>query len=215
MSAIDATRKDIIEACRRLHALGLVAATTDGNISARLDDGTILITPSGVAKEDVNEEQLIRIDMDNNLVEGSLKPSTETLMHIEAYRQRPDVRGVVHAHPPVATAFSIAGISIEAPVMPEVVVHFRKIPTAKYATAASIENAETIRELVREHDIIILDHHGALTVGGDVMTAHQRMEKLEHVARTLWAARTLGPVRTLKPEQVEKLVELRRRIYGK
>ena len=131
-------------------------------------------------------------------------------MHLEVYRQRPDVNAVVHAHPPLAIAFSIAGVSLARCVLPEVIVTLGGIPTAEYATPGTMEVPESIRQAVREYDAIILAHHGSLTVGRTLWEAYLRLEKVEHTAEITLAAQQLGRVTTLSPQAVEKLAEMRR-----
>jgi L-fuculose-phosphate aldolase len=133
-------------------------------------------------------------------------------MHLEVYRQRPDVEAVVHAHPPVATAFSIAGVSLARCVIPEVIVTLGAIPTAAYAMPGTLEVPASIREAIQEYDAIILAHHGSLTAGHSLWEAYLRLEKVEHTAEITLAAQQLGQVRTLPPEAVEKLAEKRREL---
>jgi len=138
------------------------------------------------------------------------RPSSEILMHLEVYRQRPDVNAVVHAHPPLATAFSIAGVSLARCVIPEVIVTLGGILTTEYATPGTAEVPETIRQAIQHHDAIILTHHGSLTVGRTLWEAYLRLEKVEHTAQITLAAHQLGRVSTLSPQAVEKLAEQRR-----
>jgi L-fuculose-phosphate aldolase len=200
-------KQEMVEICRMLHRKNLVAAT-DGNVSARVGD-YLLTTPSGVNKGWVKEEQLIIVDLNGGLVEGSGRPTSELAMHLTVYRLRPEVQAVVHAHPPLATAFTIAGVSLEEQVLPEVVLNLGVILTAAYATPSSPEVPEAIRELIKNHDALLLDRHGAVTVGGDLMEAYNRMEKLEHTAMVLLMAHLLGGVRALPPEEVAKLLTLK------
>jgi L-fuculose-phosphate aldolase len=131
-------------------------------------------------------------------------------MHLEVYRQRPDVNAVIHAHPPLAVAFSIAGVSLARCVLPEVVVTLGGIPTTDYATPGTTEVSESIRQTIRDYDAIILAHHGSLTVGKTLWEAYLRLEKVEHTAQITMAAQQLGRVQTLSPEAVAKLAALRR-----
>ena len=212
----NALREQIILVGKLMYERGLVVGL-DGNISARLPDGNILVTPSGVCKGLMTADQLIVVDMDGRKVgpETSstrrLKPTSETLMHLEAYRQRPDVGGVVHAHPCTTIALSIAGISLADCVVPEAIVNLGLVPTADYATPASEENVGAIRDLIGRHDGIILRRHGSLTVGEDPWQAFVRLEFLEQVARITFMLRQLGMGQALPPEEVEKLLEQRRR----
>ena len=208
-------RDDIIEVARLLDRKGLVAAT-DGNISVRLPDGRFLLTPSGVPKGKVHHDQLILVDGEGSPVAsaGSAtgKPTSEFRMHLEAYRVRPDVLAVVHAHPVTVTAFTIAGLSLAQCVIPEVVVTLGAVPTSRYATPSSEQGPEVIREFIGDCDAIILDRHGAITVGKTVFEAYYKMEKLEHAAEITLKARQLGKVKTLPPEEVRRLMELRQKL---
>ena len=184
-----------------------------GNLSARLGPDRILATPSGLAKGFLSPDQLILVDMDGKLVPPALpglKPTSELLMHLEAYRQRPDVNGVIHAHPITSVALSIAGIPLTDCIIPEAVVLFGAIPTTPYATPSSAENQHAISELVKTHDAIVLAYHGSLTVGPTLWEAYLKLESLEHTAKIIALAQTLGGAKPLPPEQVMKLIETRK-----
>jgi L-fuculose-phosphate aldolase len=206
MEAARHLKREIVKICRMLHRKNFIAAT-DGNVSVRYGEG-LLATPSGVNKGFMEEDQVIAVDLEGRLVEGQGRPTSEIQMHLLAYRLRPEVGAVIHAHPPLATACSIAGVSLEEPVLPEVVLTLRKIPTAAYATPATPQLSEAIRELLKDYDAIILAHHGAVTVGRDLMEAYNKMEKLEHTALVVLTARLLGGVSALSPENLEKLLRL-------
>ncbi len=197
-------RRDVVAVGRVLYEKDLAIAT-DGNISVRLDDERLLTTPSGVCKGMLEADGLVVTDMAGRCLSGG-KPSSELRLHLAVYEARPDVRAVVHAHPPVATAFTVAGIGLDEPVLPEVVFTLGAIPTARYATPSSAQGPEVVRELIGDHDAILLDHHGAVTCGPDVWDAQKKMEKVEHAARTVLAARQLGRVRVLPPDEVQRLV---------
>jgi|UniRef100_A0A7C5EMC0 L-fuculose-phosphate aldolase len=200
-------RQKVVRICQLLHQKNLIAAM-DGNVSVKFGDG-LLTTPSGVNKGFLEEDQLIMVDWNGRVVDGEGQPTSELALHLAVYRLRPEVEAVVHAHPPVATAFSIAGISLEDFVLPEVVMTLGVIPTASYATPTSPEVPESIRNLIQKHDALILERHGALTVGRDLMDAYNKMEKLEHAAVIIFSALQLGRVRCLPPREVEKLIQMR------
>ena len=184
-----------------------------GNISARLGPDRILATPSGLAKGFLAPEQLIIVDMAGQLVQpapAGLKPTSELLMHLEAYKQRADVMGVVHAHPITAVALSLVGISLTDCIIPEAIVILGSIPTTPYATPSSAENQRAISELVKTHDAIVLAYHGSLTVGSSVWEAYLKLESLEHTARIIAQARMLGEIKPLAPEQIQKLIKMRK-----
>ncbi|MCC6802907.1 MAG: class II aldolase/adducin family protein [Anaerolineae bacterium] len=192
---------------------------TSGNISARLDGNHILCTPSGLAKGHMTPDQLIVVNMDGEKVgeptdaNANLLPTSEILMHLECYLQRPDVNGVVHAHPTTAVALTAAGVSMERALLAEAVIMLGLVPTAPYATPCGTEDRNSIRGLIVDHDAVMLSHHGSLTVGADVWTAYLRLEVLEHYAEVLFKAKQLGLVRTLSAKDVDDLLALRRR-YG-
>ena len=210
-------REQIVGIGRSLYERGLIAGG-DGNISARLDASRVLCTPSGLRKGSMTPEQLIIVDMDGRKVgpESSasrkLVPTSEIRMHLEAYRQRSDVGGVVHAHPPIAVALSIAGISLADCMLPEVIVNLGLVPTTDYATPASEENVQAIRDLIANHDGVILKRHGALTTGRDPQEAHMRMEYIEQLAQITLALQQLGKGQPLPAEQVNKLVAQRKKM---
>lgn len=204
-------RKEICRIGRRLEEKGFVAAT-DGNISCKIAPDQILITPSGIPKGDLTENDLIVIDPEGRLMEGDRKPSSETLMHLAVYRERSDVYAVIHAHPPITTALTVAGVTLAQCVIPEVVVTMGTIPTAEYATPSTEEGACVIKDLIHETDVIILDRHGSLTVGATLKSAYLKLEKLEHAAKITATAKMLGQVKTLSKEEVAKLVDLRQKL---
>lgn len=211
MNDENALRAEIVRIGRLMHQFEFVDGTS-GNISARIGRDRILATPSGLAKGFLSPDQLIIVDMHGALVPPALpglRPTSELLMHLEAYKQRPDVNGVVHAHPITAIALSISGIPLTDCIIPEAVVVFGAIPTTPYATPSSAENQQAISELVRTHDAIVLAYHGSLTVGSTAWDAYLKLESLEHTAKIVAQAHMLGGVKPLPPEQVQKLIQMR------
>ena len=206
-------RAEIIRVGQLMHQFELVDGAS-GNISARLGSDRILATPSGLAKGFLAPEQLIVVDMSGELVPpapAGLRPTSELLMHLEAYRQRPDVQGVVHAHPITAVALSIVGVPLTDCIIPESVLLFGAIPTTPYANPSSVENQRAISELVKTHDAILLAYHGSLTVGASVWEAYLKLESLEHTAKIIAQARMLGDVKPLPPDQVAKIIDMRQK----
>ena len=183
-------KQDIVQVCQMLHRKNYLAAT-DGNVSVRLGD-QVLLTPSGVNKGMMAEDQVITVDLEGRLLAGTGRPTSELRMHLLVYELRPEAGAVVHAHLPYATACTLAGISLLEPILPEVVITLKGIPTAAYATPGTEEVPKAIREFIPEFDAILLSRHGAMTVGRDVMDAYNKMEKLEHTARVVLAARLQG-----------------------
>jgi L-fuculose-phosphate aldolase len=206
-------REEILRIGRLMWERGYVAAT-DGNISARLGADRLLVTASGHSKGFLTASDVILLDLEGRPAGGyrgrGQRPSSEILMHLEVYRQRPEVQAVIHAHPPLATAFSIAGVSLARCVIPEVIVTLGGIPTTDYATPSTHEVPESIRQAIRHYDAIIMSHHGSLTVGSDLWEAYLRLEKVEHTAQITLAAHQLGHVGTLSPGAVDQLAEMRR-----
>ena len=194
----------IARVCRRLYERGLVAGP-DGNVSVRLHDGSILVTPSGMSKVDVTPDDLVLVDGGGQVLDAKGKPSSELRMHLRIYERRADVFAVVHAHPPTATGFAVAGESFMAPVLPEVILQMGEVPIVRYATPGTEALANNFDLYVEQHDAFLMANHGATTVGATLEMAHQRMESLEHAARIILTARMLGTVNELSPADVKAL----------
>jgi L-fuculose-phosphate aldolase len=203
-------RNDIVEVGRRLYEKGLIAAA-DGNVSVRMGDDRILTTPSGRNKGRLGPEDLVVTDLQGRKLYGKLEPSSELEMHLVMYQERPDIGAVVHAHPVNAAGFAVAGIPMDQPLLSEVVLTLGTVPLAEYGTPTTPELASAVRPYAR-FDGILLANHGAVTVGGDVYHAYDRMETLEHSAHIYVVARTLGSERPLSEEHVAKLKEIRERL---
>ena len=194
----------IARVCRRLYERGLVAGP-DGNVSVRLHEGSIVVTPSGMSKVDVTPDDLVLVDPEGRVLDGKGNPSSELRMHLRIYERRADVSAVVHAHPPTATGFAVAGESFMAPVLPEVILQMGEVPIVRYATPGTAELADSFDPYLARHDAFLMANHGATTVGPTLEVAHQRMESLEHAARIILAARMLGRVNELSPADVKAL----------
>lgn len=207
-------RTEIVRVCRRLYERGLIAGG-EGNVSARLADGSILVTPAGASKIDVVEDDLVVVDRTGKRVAGSGRPSSELGVHLRIYQLRHDVEAVVHAHPPFATAFAVAGEDLMAPVLPEILVQIGGVPLVPYATPGSPALAEAIEPFLQLHDAFLMANHGATSYGSTLSIAHQRMESLEHAAQILFSARALGHVSPLTDDQRDALLELRRQAGGR
>lgn len=207
-------RAEIVRIGQLMHARGLLCGF-EGNLSARLDDERLLMTPSGLHKGLMREEQLLVVDLEGRIVVESeatrgLRPTSELPMHLEAYRRRPDVRAVVHAHPPITVALSIAGVAMDTPLLPEVIVLLGLIPTTDYAMSSSDEGAAAIRRLIADHDALILQRHGTLTVGTTLTVAFMRLETVEQNARIHFMLAQLGANIPLAAHEVRKLLQMRR-----
>jgi L-fuculose-phosphate aldolase len=206
--AEDAFRADIVEVGRRMYARGYVASN-DGNISIKLDDASILTTPKSVSKGFMTPDMMVVVDLDGKKIRGTRDASSELLMHLEVYRNRSDVRAVVHAHPPIATGFAVAGIPLDRAVLAEVVTTLGSIPIAEYGTPSTPELPAAVRKYIKAHDGLLLANHGALTIGPDVYAAYYKMETIEHFAKISLVTRQLGRENLLSREEVHRLQELR------
>lgn len=204
---MNVTRKEIIRVCRKLDSLGFVPAT-DGNVSVRLDDKRILITPSLLRKGDITESQLLVTDMEGRVLTGKGRPSSEIKMHIYAYKKRPDISAIVHAHPPFATAFACAGLDLTAPLLPEVVLTVGPVPLARYATPSTEEVPRSIAPLIKKHQALLLANHGVLAMGNNLDEALQRMERVEHLAKISFLARAVKRPQYLNKKQLQSLLDL-------
>jgi L-fuculose-phosphate aldolase len=207
-------RQQIVRVGRLLYDKGFISAS-DGNISARMEPGRILITPSGLHKGFLEPDELLFVDEEGHRVGAStttsrkLKPTSELPMHLAAYSLRPDIGAVVHAHPPTTIALSIAGIPLADCLLPEVIVSLGLIPTTEYATPSSDENVRAIREFILNHDALVLQRHGTVTVGSDPMQGFMRLETVEQNARVAYMLAQLGVHNPLSPDEVSKLLKQR------
>jgi L-fuculose-phosphate aldolase len=201
-------RADICEIGRRLYAREYTASN-DGNISVRLGPDRLLMTPTSVCKGFMTVDMMCITDLDGKKVAGERHPSSEMQMHLEVYRRRPDVQAVVHAHPPIATGFAVAGIPLDRAVLAEVVTTLGSVPIAEYATPSTKELPEAVSKYVQAHDGMLLANHGALTMGKDLFSAYYKMETIEHFAKISLVARLLGGERILSREEVFRLQDLR------
>ena len=207
-------KEQMCDICHKMWQLGWVAAN-DGNVSVRLSDGNFLATPTGISKSFITPEKLVKINENGDILEAmsGYKPSSEIKMHLRCYRERPDVNGVVHAHPPTATGFAVAGLSLDDYSMIETVIAIGSIPLTPYGTPSTMEVPEAITPYLKEHDVMLLQNHGALAVGSDVYTAYYRMETLELFAKITLTARLLGGAKEIPKKQIDKLLDLRDSYY--
>ena len=205
-------RADIVEAGRRMYGRGYVASN-DGNISARLDDERLITTPKSVSKGFMTPDMLVIVDWNGKKISGDRDASSELPMHLEVYRNRPDVGAVCHAHPPLATGFAVAGIPLTRAVLAEVITTLGSIPIAAYGTPSTAELPEAVRKYIKAHDGMLLANHGAVTCGPNVMAAYYKMETIEHFAKISLVARLLGGENLISRDEVERLQGLRG-MYG-
>jgi L-fuculose-phosphate aldolase len=201
-------RQDICEIGRRLSARGYVASN-DGNISVRLDEGRLLATPRSVAKGYMTPDMMVVTDLAGKKLAGERDASSELKMHLAVYQLRPDVSAVVHAHPPLATGFAVAGIPLDRAVLAEVITTLGSVPIADYATPSTAELPAAVAKYIGAHDGLLLANHGALTAGTDLFSAYYKMETIEHFAHISLVARQLGRERVLSRDEVMRLQGLR------
>ena len=207
-----AARREIVTVCRRLWERGLIAGP-DGNVSVRIASDRILVTPAGMSKVDVTSDDLVELALDGSHRRGHRRASSEISMHLRIYARRPDVQAVVHAHPPTATGFAVAGEGFSTCVLPEVIYQVGWVPLVPYATPGTPALAGAFDPFLPQHDAFLMANHGATTVGTSLTIAHQRMESLEHAAKILLTSRLLGRTTTLGADDVRALVDARERAF--
>ena len=203
-------REQICDICHKMWQLGWVAAN-DGNVSVKLPDGTFLATPTGMSKSFITPEKLVHIDQDGQILDASagLKPSSEIKMHLRCYKEREDVGAVLHAPPPVATGYAVANKPLDEYSMIETVIALGSIPVTPYGTPSTYEVPDRIAPYLGEHDALLLQNHGALTVGADLITAYYRMETLELFAKISLNAHLLGGAKEISRENIDRLISMR------
>lgn len=197
-------RNTLVEIGRRCYQNGFVAAT-DGNMSCRVGDRLIAATPSGMCKGMLTAEDIVILDLDGKRVEGKREASSEIRLHLVIYKERADIGGVVHAHPPTATGFAVARLPLATCVLPEIILTLGDVPLAPYATPSTDEVPDSIRPQLRDHDAFLLANHGTVTLGPSVEDAYFRLEKVEQFAKVILVARQLGRIAALTRDDVQKL----------
>jgi L-fuculose-phosphate aldolase len=203
------TRNAICEIGKLCYGKGFIVGA-DGNISARLADGTILITPAGAMKGFLSPAHLAHVDMQGQVIDDGPRCSTEVGIHLVSYTERPEMKAVLHCHPPHAVAMTIAGVDLQTPVIPEIIVTIGGIPTAPFGTPGTPELPESIRKIIRCSDTVVMKNHGSVTIGANLLDAFKKLDMLEHTARILWLAHVVkGGLEPLPPEAVAKLLETR------
>ncbi|AUN14354.1 class II aldolase/adducin family protein [Paraclostridium sordellii] len=204
-------REQMCDVCHKMWQLGWVAAN-DGNVSVKLDDGTFLATPTGISKSFITPEKLVHIDENGEVLDGpeGAKPSSEIKMHLRCYKEREDVGAVVHAHPPTATGYAVAHLDMDRYTMIETVIAIGSIPVTPYGTPSTYEVPDAIAPYLQEHDVLLLENHGALTVGSDLITAYYRMETLELYAKISLTAHLLGGEKEISQKNINRLIGMRK-----
>ncbi|MBX3007047.1 MAG: class II aldolase/adducin family protein [Melioribacteraceae bacterium] len=200
----------IVEIGKRIWMRNYVASN-DGNITVKLNNDELLTTPTGISKGFMTEEMIIKCDLDGNVISGDkrYRPSSEVKMHLEVYKARPDIYSVVHAHPPFATSFAVAGIPLNKCVLPEAIIVIGAVPIAPYGLPSTMELPDKIKPYLENSDAILLENHGALTMGIDLLSAYHKMETLEHTANIVWKAIQLGNLNVLSEYERDRLMTLR------
>jgi L-fuculose-phosphate aldolase len=206
-------RHEIVRVGKWLHEKSFVAAA-DGNISVRLDDYTVLSTPTCMSKGMLTAEDLVTVDMSGRKTSGYREVSSEIAMHLMIYRTRPDVNAIVHAHPPIATGFAASGMALDQPLVSEILLTLGTVPLARYATPGTRELVDCIQPLVADHSAILMANHGVVSYGEDLTQAYMFMETVEHFAKITLACHQLGQQRPLPPEQVAQLKAMREQLIA-
>ena len=204
-------KKQICDIGKRIYDRGMVAAN-DGNISVKISDNEFLCTPTGVSKGFMTPDYICKVDAEGKVIQANkgFKPSSEIKMHMRVYKERPDVKSVVHAHPMYGTAFAIAGVPLTQPIMPEAVIALGCVPIAEYGTPSTVEIPDAISKYLQHFDALLLENHGALTYSDSLLAAYHKMESLEFYAQLLFLSKQLGGPKELNTNQVERLYEIRR-----
>ncbi len=203
-------RAHICDICYKMWQQGWVAAN-DGNVTVKLDEDTFLATPTGISKSFMEPDKLVKINGKGKILEAleGYRPSSEIKMHLRCYQERADVGAVVHAHPPTATGFALAHKPLDTYSLIECVIAIGAVPIAPYGTPSTDEVPESIAPLLPNHDVILLENHGALTVGSDLTTAYYRMETLELWAKTSFVAQMLGGEKEISRGNIDRLINMR------
>lgn len=200
-------RAAIIEVGKLLYERSYVVSS-DGNVSVRLDDGRILATPTMTCKGRMTADGLALTDLDGKPLNDK-RASSELAMHLLIYRERPDIKSVCHAHPPHGTAFAVAGLAIDEPILSEVILTLGCVPLTGYGTPSTAELTQQMQPFVKHHNALLMANHGAVAYGADIWQAFDRLETLEHTAKIAILARSLGGARDLPPDAIEKLINIR------
>ena len=206
----DQFRREIVRFGKWLYRLGYMPSTA-GNLSVRLDENRFLVTPTGASKYLLRSADLVVVDSEGRHLQGPRRATSELAMHLAFYREREDVQAVIHAHPPVATAFACAGWALDELICQEAAMTLGPVPLARYATTGTEEVAESLLPLIGDYDTVLLANHGAVTCGPTLLNAFLKMETLEHVAQIRLAAQQLGGYNTLEQEQESELLRARQR----
>lgn len=205
--------EELIKYSKLVYQKGFLAAT-DGNLSARLPNGNILITGSSVCKGEIVESDLVETDLDGNIITGNRKPSTESKLHYHIYKNRSDVNAVIHTHPVFALVCASSNISMDKPYFPEVILSIGRIPTCKYATPSTDALYRSLDPFIDYASVFLLQNHGAVATGRSIKEAFYRTDKLEHTARVILEATKSGGIKPLLRYQIDELYAIAGKSYG-
>src|SRR5213075_3479692 len=200
-------KRDLLRICQLMYERSYVVSS-DGNVSVQLDDGRVLATPTMTCKGRMTEDQIAITDLEGRAL-NDRRASSELAMHLLIYKERPDVRAVCHAHPPHGTAFAVAGLAIDKPILSEVILTLGCVPLTSYGTPSTNELTEAMKPYVAHHNALLMANHGAVAYGEDLWQAFDRLETLEHTAKIAILARMLGGAQNLSPDAIEKLINVR------
>jgi len=206
-------RQEIVQVGRMIHERGYVAAT-DGNLSVRLRENRILVTPTAMSKGLMKPSDLVVVDAEGRKLQGKRHVSSEIAMHLLVYLLRSDIHAVVHAHPPTATGYAAAGQPLNPALLSEVVIALEDIPLAEYGTPGTSELCDTLAPLIPRYQAILMSNHGVVTYGEDLLTAYMHMETVEHFAKVALVAHMLGRQHLLSEEDMRKLATAREKYAG-
>ena len=208
-------REDLKKICHLAYKKDLISGN-EGNFSLKINDELLLVTPRNSHKGTIEATDFVLVDMKGNTISnGNKQPTTELAMHLEVYKKRSDIKAVVHAHPPQAVSFSVAGIDLNQPVIPEIIVLLGEVPTVPYREPGTDKLAELVGVYVQKHDALVLERHGVVTLGENIFDAYFKMESLEHAAKIMHNAHTLGDIKVLDEVFVDELIKQRHKAYGK
>ena len=208
MSSILKAKKEIVEIGKRMYAKGYVVAS-EGNMSIRIGENRILVTPAGKNKGFLKDKDLVLVDLKGKKISGNLEPSSELRMQLFVYQKRKDINAAVHAHPPYSLAFACAHLPLSQNLLPEVIMFLGKIPLTPYATPTTEEVPSSLAPFIEKHNAFLLENHGVLTLGKDIFEAYNRLEMVEHLAKVNLLCKILGKTEEFSKESLDKLEKLK------
>jgi len=200
-------KKEIVKVGKLLYQKNYIASN-DGNLSIRVGN-KIFITPTCMSKGFMSVNDIVEVDLEGKILRGYNKPTSEILMHLTVYQQRPDINAVCHAHPVYSTAFASTGKALDKRVLPEVIISLDKIPLVKYGTPGTKNLSKNLLPFIKKYDAVLLQNHGVLTFGSDLMNAYFKMETVEHFAQICFLSSQIGKLKELPKSEIQKLIAQR------